>query len=185
MVSKNERLNFCSPHLQRVQYSHWTFRQLIPEVVNLYVFKYALVLWQHSGNDYFIFHFVCPNFFFLKKDLTPALARLTLMCLPYSESRRSLSSFLHEGCPQINWGWSCKAMLIVIGGSKRADAQQGNLRNGWTRRGDRMGEGDFCFKGRHRSKICPAYKIGPGSGRFNDEANYHWLSGIWKAMWCV
>lgn len=109
--------------------------QLIPELVNLHVFKYALVLCQHSSTDYF-FIFFCPHFFFIYiKDLTPALARLTLIFLLLSESSRSLSSFLHEGCPQIKWRWSCKAMLMVTGGSKRADAQQGNLRNGWTRQG--------------------------------------------------
>lgn len=43
----------------------------------------------------------------------------------------------------------------------------------------REGRG-FCFKWRRRSKICPAYEIGPRAGRYSDEPNRHWLSGVWK-----
>lgn len=69
-------------------------------------------------------------------------------------------------------------MLIVIGGSKTVDTQQGNLRNSWTRRRA------LLFKWQCRFKICSTYKIGPGSSCFNEEAKCHWLSDARKAMKC-
>lgn len=64
MISKDECLSFRSQ--QRVQYSHWTFMQLIPESVKLYVFKYALVLCQRSGT--ITFFILCALIFFHHKS---------------------------------------------------------------------------------------------------------------------